>query len=153
MKIDGHPLPSANMVEINDPGNKGKAKVLTSERAKQTGAVDPKVQVSVDGLKSQSRYDQGQSSRGPHRTGTSQMLLSKYQHRQDRERLHQDERSRRDEYHWRCPFFAFCWNEGLRLPSADNCSECNGPHEDFRLLRDSVMITEAVGRSAETDLR
>jgi hypothetical protein len=29
------------MVKISDPSNKGKAKVLTSEWAKQLGAVDP----------------------------------------------------------------------------------------------------------------
>jgi hypothetical protein len=29
MKLDGHPFFLANMAEINDPGNKGKAKVLT----------------------------------------------------------------------------------------------------------------------------
>jgi hypothetical protein len=27
MKIDGHPFPSAHVVDINDLGNKGKAKV------------------------------------------------------------------------------------------------------------------------------
>jgi hypothetical protein len=43
MKIYVHPFPSANMVEINDPSNKWKAKVLTSERAKQIGDVDPKM--------------------------------------------------------------------------------------------------------------
>jgi hypothetical protein len=83
MKIDGHPFPSANMVEINDPGNKGKSKVLTSEWAKKTGAVDPKMEISTDKLKSQSRHDQGQSSRGPRRTITFHMLLNKYQCWQD----------------------------------------------------------------------
>jgi hypothetical protein len=132
MKIDGHPFPLENMVEINDPGNKGKAKVLTSERAKQTWVVDPKMQISADELNSQSRYDQGQSSGGPRRTITSQMLLNKYQRRQDRERRDQEERSQRDEDHWRCPFFAFYWNEGWRLPSVDNCPECNRSREDVR---------------------
>ena len=28
--------------------------------------------------------------------------------------------------HWKCPFFVYCWEEGLTLPSADNCPECNG---------------------------
>jgi hypothetical protein len=78
LKIDGHPFPSTNMVEINDLGNKGKAKVLTSEQAKQTGAVNPKMQISANELKSQSRYDQGQRSRVPRRTVTSQILLNKY---------------------------------------------------------------------------
>jgi hypothetical protein len=113
MMIDRHPFPLANMVEINGLGNKGKAKI------------------SADELKSQSQYDQGQSSRGPRRTVTSQMLLNKYQCRQDRERRHQEERSQHDEDHWRCPFFAFCWNKGWRLPSADSCPKCNWSREDF----------------------
>jgi len=42
MKIDGHPFTaSTNMVEISLM--KGKAKVLTSARAKESGAVDPKM--------------------------------------------------------------------------------------------------------------
>jgi hypothetical protein len=42
MKIDGHPfLAGTNMVEISLV--KGKAKVLTSARAKEFGAMDPKV--------------------------------------------------------------------------------------------------------------
>jgi phenylpyruvate tautomerase PptA (4-oxalocrotonate tautomerase family) len=52
--------------------------VWTSGQAKQTGAVDPRVQILVDELKIQSWYDQGQSSIVPRRTVTSQMLLSKY---------------------------------------------------------------------------
>lgn len=56
------------------------------------------------------------------------MLLSKYQCQQDKERRHQEERNRRDEKHWRCPFFAFYWNEVLSLPSADDCPECRGIH-------------------------
>jgi hypothetical protein len=54
MKIDEHPFPLANMVQINDPCNKGKAKVLTSDRAKQIGAIDPKMSISPGELKSQS---------------------------------------------------------------------------------------------------
>jgi hypothetical protein len=60
------------------------------------------------------------------------MLLNKYQHQQDRERRRCEDRRRHDEDHWRCPFFAFCWNEGLILPSTDNCPECNGSHDDSR---------------------
>jgi hypothetical protein len=45
MKIDRHSFPT-NMVEVSE----GKAKVLTSERARQSGAVDLRVQVSPEGL-------------------------------------------------------------------------------------------------------
>jgi hypothetical protein len=60
------------------------------------------------------------------------MLLDKYQWQQHRERHSQEERIQRDEDHQRCPFFIFCWNEELRLPSADNYPECNGPREEHR---------------------
>lgn len=53
----------------------------------------------------------------------SQMLLAKYHHQQDEERCF---RRWRGKDHWRCPFFIFCWNEGLRLPSIDNYLECDG---------------------------
>ena len=52
------------------------------------------------------------------------MLLSKFQ--RDRERQqHREEETRRKEEHWKCPFFIHCWEEGLTLPSADDCPECN----------------------------
>jgi hypothetical protein len=47
MKIDGHPFPT-NMVEVSDLDNNGKAKMLTSKKARRPGAVDPEVQVSAD---------------------------------------------------------------------------------------------------------
>ena len=81
MKIDGHPFP-VNIVEIN---NKLKSKVLTSARARESGAVDPEVQITVDELMVRSslqnggRYEGGDSSRN-HGSPlvTSQMLLDKY---------------------------------------------------------------------------
>src|SRR5687767_703096 len=39
---------------------------------------------------------------------------------------------RRHEDHWRCPFFIHYWESNLRLPSADNCPECNGPYRGNR---------------------
>jgi hypothetical protein len=53
MKIDGHHF-ATNTVELGDPGNKGKAKMLTSEMARQSGTVDPEMQVSADELKDRS---------------------------------------------------------------------------------------------------
>ena len=40
MKIDGHPFPAIT-VEVKDQDAKTGAKVLTSERAKRSGAMDP----------------------------------------------------------------------------------------------------------------
>jgi len=41
MKIDGHPFP-ANMVDVGKKGNALQTKMLTSQSAKESGAVDPK---------------------------------------------------------------------------------------------------------------
>ena len=39
------------------------------------------------------------------------------------ERRHYEERKFREEneYYWNCPFFRHCWNEGLKLPTFNNC--------------------------------
>ena len=36
------------------------------------------------------------------------------------------------ESHWNCPFFRHCWNEGLKLPTRNNCPECNEQYWEFR---------------------
>jgi hypothetical protein len=77
IKIDGHPFPSANMVEINDPRNKGKA-----DRSGR-----PQNANISRGIKESKLISPWAESFGePRRTITSQMLLNKYQRRQDRER-------------------------------------------------------------------
>ena len=53
------------------------------------------------------------------------MLLNKFQCDQER-RQHREESARHHEGHWRCPFFVYCWEEGLTLPTVDNYPECNG---------------------------
>ena len=45
MQIDSEPFPSIGMVAGYFP--KGKVKVLTSDRAKEAGAVDPKIQITA----------------------------------------------------------------------------------------------------------
>ena len=40
MKIDGHSFPS-KIVEVKDQETKTGAKILTSDRAKRSGAIDP----------------------------------------------------------------------------------------------------------------
>ena len=50
MKIDGHPFPaSTNMVDVTLI--KGKAKVLTSAKAKEARTVDPRMQITADEYK------------------------------------------------------------------------------------------------------
>ena len=82
----------------------------------------------------------------PRRRVMTQMLLKKFQC--DRERQHhREEEARREKDHWRCPFFVYCWEEGLTLPSAYDCPECNGQgirsyersrHEPYRRERTTV---------------
>jgi len=49
MKIDGHPFP-ANMVDVGKKGNALQTKVLMSQSAKESGAVDPKAQMLVESV-------------------------------------------------------------------------------------------------------
>ena len=50
MKIDGHPFP-ANMMDVGKKGNALQTKTLTSQSAKESGAVDPKAQITTDEAK------------------------------------------------------------------------------------------------------
>jgi hypothetical protein len=50
MKIDGHPF-LANMVDVGNKGNTLQTKMLTSQSAKESGAIDPKAQIIVDEAK------------------------------------------------------------------------------------------------------
>ena len=50
MNIDGHPFP-VNMVDVGKKGNALQTKVLTSQSAKESGAVDPKAQITADEAK------------------------------------------------------------------------------------------------------
>ena len=61
MKVDDNPFPKdQNMVDARLL--KGKTKVLTSTRAKETGRVDPEMQISADEYKEIKRhYDQQKS--------------------------------------------------------------------------------------------
>ena len=88
MEVDDNPFPrDQNMVDAKLL--KGKTKVLTSTRAKETGTVDLEIQISADEYREikrcrdqqKSRYEQGETSRNrairPH--VTSQILLNKWQ--------------------------------------------------------------------------
>ena len=151
MNIDQNPFPT-NMVDAGDKKNALQTKLLTSQSAKASGAVDPKVQVSVRDLKQKGKAENAETSKplkkkvtwadevefekdvyseaggsshaSPGRI-TSQHLISKFQRDNDRRR-HEEEMRRQEEEHWRCPFFIYCWEEGLTLPSIEDCPECNG---------------------------
>ena len=77
MKIDGHPFP-ANMVDVGKKGNALQTKVLTSQSAKKSGAIDPKAQIMADEAKDK-EPQQKEESAAPKKKITSQMLLNKFQ--------------------------------------------------------------------------
>jgi hypothetical protein len=53
------------------------------------------------------------------------MPINKFQRRQEKARG-REEWEWHNEGHWRCPFFKYRWEEGIKLPMVENCPECNG---------------------------
>jgi hypothetical protein len=45
------------------------------------------------------------------------MLINKFQRQQEKAKGRK-EWARRNEGHWKCPFFKYCWEEGIKLPMA-----------------------------------
>ena len=88
MRVDDNPFPRDQDM-IDAKLLKGKTKVLTSTRAKETGTVDPEIQILADEYREirrcrdqqKNRYEQGETSRDgairPH--VTSRILLNKWQ--------------------------------------------------------------------------
>ena len=124
MKIDGHPF-ATNMVDVARDKGPSQAKILTSSTAKKFGAVDPKAQIVADEVKGKGPLDKAECSSVPRRCVTSQMLLNKFQRDHERQQRREEE-EHHEKNNWRCPFFVYCWEEGLTLPSAYDCPECNG---------------------------
>jgi len=77
MKIDQHPF-STNMVDIGGKKNALQTKILTSQSAKESGAVDPKAQVLADDVKGKKPMGEAECFATPQKKVTSQMLLSKF---------------------------------------------------------------------------
>ena len=69
MKIDGHPFP-ANMVDVGKKGNALQTNMLTSQSAKDFGAVDPKAQITADEAKGK-EPQQREESAAPRKKVTS----------------------------------------------------------------------------------
>jgi hypothetical protein len=136
MKIDQHPF-ATNMVDMAKEKNPPQAKILTSSSAKKSGAVGPKAQITSDEVKGKNLQEEAERSSAPRRHVTSQMRLNKFQRDRER-RQRREEEARREKEHWRCPFFVYCWEEGLTLPSADDCPKCNGQTADR--TRSHVMV-------------
>jgi hypothetical protein len=51
----------------------------------------------------------------------------RYQEEYERRRVQEE-----NEYHWNCPFFQHYWNEGLKLPTLNNCPECSDQYWEYR---------------------
>jgi hypothetical protein len=118
------------MVDVGKKGNALQTKMLTSQSAKESCAVDPKAQIMADEAKGKGPQ-QKEESVVPKKKVTSQMLLNKF-HRDQERRQYREESARRHEGHWKCPFFVYYWEEGLTLPTTDNCSEFNGFYREDR---------------------
>ena len=70
MKIDGHSFPT-NMVDVRGKKNALQTKVLTSQSAIESGAVDPKAQVSADEAKGKKPQEEAEGSAAPKNKVTS----------------------------------------------------------------------------------
>ena len=83
MKIDGHSFPT-NMVDVGGKRNALKTKVLTSQSSNESGAVDPKAQITADEAKGKELQEKAEESAAPKKKVTYRMLLNKFQHDQKR---------------------------------------------------------------------
>jgi hypothetical protein len=104
MKIEQHPFPT-NTVEVSSKDT-SQVKLLTSDSTQNKGAVDPKVQVTAADVKGKGLLLEEEDLK-PRRPVTSQMLINKFQHRQEKARG-REEWERCNEGHWRCPVFKYC---------------------------------------------
>jgi hypothetical protein len=94
MKLDGNPFPqnmigfSINMVNAVEPKRKRKVKILTSEKAKQDGSVDPTRQITFEQIhKKEPRFPNSQIEVGESSKPrvTLHVLLNKWQRQQEKE--------------------------------------------------------------------
>ena len=88
MEIDGHPFP-ANMVDVGGKRNVLQTKVLTSQSTKESGAVDSKAHITADEAKGKEPQDKEENV-APKKKVTSQMLLNKFQHDQERRQYREE---------------------------------------------------------------
>nr|ABA98732.1 retrotransposon protein, putative, unclassified [Oryza sativa Japonica Group] len=84
----------------------------------------------------------------------SAKMINKYQRKYDKQQeKHYEEHDDGFDPHWGCEFFRFCWNEGMRLPSIENCPGCNGIIESSsqsyngnnRLRQERVSVHQRLG--------
>jgi hypothetical protein len=181
MKLDGNPFPqnmigfSINMVNAIETKGEEKVNVLTSEKAKQDGSVDPTRQVTFEQIdKKEPRFPKSQIEVGESSKPrvTSRILLNKWQRQQEKEcyqRHKYEEEKRRyeeeiykkeqEEYmreqeraHRGCAFFRHCWNESLKLPTWNNCPKCSDRYTEYKQdTANRRSIHERIGRVYPSD--
>jgi hypothetical protein len=111
----------------------------------------------------------GESFRSKTRA-TSRILLNKWQRQQEKERYQKqkykeearrfeeeahrrklEEHAQEQEHaHWGCAFFRHCWNEGLKLPTLNNCPECSDKYTEYR--QDTINRRSVHKRIGRIDL-
>jgi hypothetical protein len=120
-----------------------------------------------------SQIEVGESSRSKPKV-TTRILLNKWQRQQERKRYqkqkYEEEKQRfeeeahkremkehareRERAHWGCAFFRHCWNEGLKVPTLNNCPECSDKYIEYR--QETVnrrSVHERIGRIHPSDGR
>jgi hypothetical protein len=126
MKIDQHHFPT-NTIEVSSKDT-SHVKLLTSKPTQNKGVVNPKVQATTADVKGKGFLLEEEDIK-PRWPVTSQMLINKFQWRQEKAKGI-EEWAQRNEGHWRCPFFRYCWEEGIKLPTTENCLECSGANNN-----------------------
>jgi hypothetical protein len=68
-------------------------------------------------------------------------------------RKEQEEYMREQERaHWGCAFFRHCWNEGLKLPTQNNCPKCSDKYTEYRQdIANRRFVLERIGRVHPSD--
>nr|AAU89171.1 retrotransposon protein, putative, unclassified [Oryza sativa Japonica Group]ABF97756.1 retrotransposon protein, putative, unclassified [Oryza sativa Japonica Group] len=69
---------------------------------------------------------------GNHRSSRLNLtkIINKYQRRYEKQQEKYAEDNGCFDPHWDCEFFRFCWNEGMRLPSIEDCPGCSDSGKD-----------------------
>jgi hypothetical protein len=151
MKVDTQPFPNVNMVEGYDRSTRhqldfkfgnnmaGHASHQHTRRQEADSRDRPQKEERGYITEEQVRHVRNQRPVSSH-------LLRKYQYQyQQRLQCETEEeeyerrtgkrlRKREDTRdHWHCPFFKYCWDSGMkRLPTLENCPECNSQKKDTR---------------------
>lgn len=76
--------------------------------------------------------------------------MSRREHREYEEQYMLEQ----EQSHWHCSFFRYCWNEGLKLPTTNNCPECRSQYLRYRQTwTNRRPIHERLGSQAMEDDR